>query len=162
MRRLFGITIIMAMIWLYGCSHVILKDILKEVDTEITFVELQREPQAYREKLVLLGGVIVKAVNKKDGTLIEVYQTEMDRRGRPIKVDVSRGRFLAHYNGFLDSEIYRKYRKVTIVGIVKGEKIMRLGEIEYHYPYLLIKDIYLWIEQLLPIYEPYPWSPWDY
>lgn len=162
MWRFFGISIIVTMICLYGCSHIMGNDILKEVDTQITFVELRQEPQAYRGKRVLLGGVIVKAVNKKDGTLIEVYQTEMDRRGRPIRVDISRGRFLAHYNGFLDSEVYRKYRKVTIVGIVKGEKIMRLGEIEYHYPYLLIQDIYLWIEQLLPITEPYPLSLWEY
>jgi len=70
-------------------------------------------------------------VNKNNGTLLEVYQTEINRRGKPIKLDISGGRFLAHWKGFLDSEIYQKGRKVTIVGVVKGEEMIRLGEIDY-------------------------------
>lgn len=144
-----------------GCAHVISKDILQEVNTEITFAELRKTPQAYLGKVVLLGGVIVKTVNKKDGTLLEVYQTEIDRRGRPIQLDISGGRFLAHYKGLLESEIYRKGREVTIAGMVQGEQIMRLGEVDYHYPYLIGKDIYLWKEEQPPKYEPYPWGFWD-
>jgi len=151
----------MVLVCLSGCAHVISKDILKEVNTEITFSELRKAPQAYQGKVVLLGGVIVKTVNKKDGTLLEVYQTEINRDGRPIRLDVSGGRFLAHYKGFLDSEIYCRGRQVTIAGIVKGEQIMRLGELNYYYPYLIIKDIYLWKKEQPFKYEPYPWGLWD-
>ncbi len=161
MRILLGI--IASIICLSGCAHVISKDILTEVDARTTFAELRKNPQAYLKKSVLLGGVIVRTLNKEDGTLLEVYQTEMDRRGRPIKVDISGGRFLAFYKGYLDSEIYRKGRKVTIAGFVQGEQIMKLGEVDYHYPYLIIKELHLWQEEQPLRYETYPlgvWYPW--
>ena len=152
--------LVAAVVFVSGCAHVISKDILQKVNTQITFAELQKAPQAHREKVVLLGGVIVKTVNRKDGTLLEVYQTMIDRRGRPIKLDISGGRFLAHYKGFLDCEIYRKGRKVTIAGVVQGEEMIRLGEIDYRCPYLVVKDIHLWEKEQPRKYEPYPWGPW--
>ncbi len=151
---------IAVIIFVSGCAHVIPKDVLQKVNSEVTFAELRKAPQAYREKVVLLGGVIVKTVNKNDGTLLEVYQTEINRRGRPIKLDISGGRFLARWNGFLDSEIYQKGRIVTIVGDVKGEETIRLGEIDYHCPYLVIKHIHLWKKEQPQKYMPYPYYPW--
>ena len=152
--------LLVAVIFVFGCVHVISKDVIEKVNSEITFAALKKDPQAYREKIVLLGGVIVKAVNKKDGTLLEVYQTKIDPRGRPIQLDMSEGRFLALYKGFLDSEIYQKGRKVTIVGVVQGEEMIRIGEIDYHCPSLVIKEMYLWEKEQPLKYEPYPWGPW--
>ena len=149
-----------AVIFVFGCVHVISKDILEKIDSEITFAALKKNPQAYREKTVLLGGVIVKTVNKKDGTLLEVYQTKIDQRGKPIQLDVSEGRFLALFKGFLDGEIYQKGRKVTIVGVVQGEEMIRIGEADYQCPLLVIKDIHLWEKEQPRRYEPYPWGPW--
>ncbi len=159
MRRL--LSIVMALVFLSGCVHAISRDVLKEVDKEIIFSELVKDPNAYKDKVVLLGGVIVKTLNKKEGTLLEVYQTQLDQEGMPIQIDSSEGRFLALYQGLLDSEIYRKGRKVTIAGTVQGEKVLPLGEIEYRYPYLLIKDIHLWEKEEPRPYEPYPWGLWD-
>jgi outer membrane lipoprotein len=153
---------IAVVVFVSGCAHVMSKDILEKVNPEVTFAELHKAPQAYRGKVVLLGGVIVKTVNKNDGTLLEVYQTEINRRGKPIKLDISGGRFLAHWKGFLDSEIYQKGRKVTIVGVVKGEEMIRLGEIDYRCPYLVVKDIHLWEKEQPQKYMPYPYYPWWY
>lgn len=164
MRKI--LLIMMAFVFLAGCVHAISRDVLREVDREITFSELITNPTAHRGKVLLLGGVIVQTVNKEEGTLLEVYQTNLDREGRPIQTDISEGRFLALYQGLLDSEIYRKGRKVTIAGTVQGEEVLPLGEIEYHYPYLFIKEIHLWKEEKRPVYEPYPypwwWDPWWY
>jgi outer membrane lipoprotein len=148
------------LVFLCGCAHVIPKEILRQVTTEIPFTELRKAPHAYQGELVLLGGVIVKTVNRREGTLLEVYQTEINRRGKPIKVDRSGGRFLALYEGFLDSDIYSAGRKVTIVGTVQGEKIVRLGDMDYRYPYLVLKEIHLWEKEQVRRYEPYPWGPW--
>ncbi|MFH1241891.1 MAG: Slp family lipoprotein [Pseudomonadota bacterium] len=152
-----GIIVIGAIIWA-GCAHVISKDVLQQVNRGIDFAELRENPSAYSGEMVLLGGVIVKTRYQQDRTLLEIYQTAMDREDRPIGLDVSEGRFLAEYDGFLDSEIYRKGRRVTIAGMVEGERIMKLGEIDYHYPYLIIREIHLWKEEP-EIYQPYPWYP---
>ena len=149
-----------AFFFLSGCGHVISKDALRGVDMQITYAALRKDAQASRGKSVLLGGVIVETVNKKNGTLLEIYQTGMDRWGKPIHPDSSEGRFLALYKGVLEKEIYRKGRKVTIAGIVQGEQIVRLGEIDYRYPYVLITDMHLWKEETPERYEPYPWGFW--
>ena len=162
MKRSLLVTVV-AVLCLSSCAHVISHDILQEVDTEITFAELQKAPEDYQGKVVLLGGVIVKMVNKKEGSLLEIYQTELDLKGRPINIDVSQGRFFSLYVGLLDSEIYRRGRKVTIVGVVQGKEVVRLGEIDYPCPYLVVKEIHLWEEERPRAYAPYhPWSyPWS-
>jgi outer membrane lipoprotein len=153
----------MALIFVSGCVNAISRGVLQEVDREITFSSLMKAPNAYQGKVALLGGVIVNTINKQEGTLLEVYQTRLDR-GRPVGTDSSEGRFLALYQGYLDSEIYKQGRKVTIAGTVQGEKVQQLGEIEYHYPYLIIKEIHLWQEEPPVRYEPEPWDdtwgPW--
>lgn len=151
--------LVIAAILFSGCAHVISEDVLKEVNAGINFAELLKNPLAYQGEMVLLGGVIVKVIYKQERTLLQIYQTEMDCEERPVNLDVSGGRFLAEYKGFLDREIYRKGREVTVAGKIKGVKVMRLGEIDYHYPYILIKEIHLWKEIQPQIYDPYPWYP---
>lgn len=147
------------LVFLSSCAHAVSRGVLKEVDRTITFSALLKEPSAYQGKVVLLGGIIVNTINKQEGTLLEVYQTRLDREERPTDTDRSEGRFLALYQGFLDSEIYKKGRQVTIAGTVQGEKVQLLGEITYRYPYLIAKEIRLW-EEVKPVqYEPYRWGP---
>jgi outer membrane lipoprotein len=168
MKRFFILVLSLGL--LSGCVNVVSRSVLKEVDRDITFSALLRSPIAYKGKVVLLGGVIVDTINKPEGTLLEVYETGL-YRGEPVHTDTSEGRFLALYKGYLDSEIYKAGRKVTLAGTVEGEKIQQLGEVAYHYPYLIIKEIRLWPEEK-PVhyetypyswgmwYDPYPWGPW--
>jgi outer membrane lipoprotein len=145
---------------LTGCSHVISRETLSKMDPAVTFAELLHTSEAYEHKMVLLGGIIVDAMNKKNGTLLEIYRTEIDGQGKPVNVDTSGGRFLALYNGFLEVEIYRKGRMVTIAGLVKGKRTGKVGEVEYQYPYIVIKEIHLWTEEE-PVKEyPHSWRPW--
>ena len=142
-----------------GCAHVISRATLDEAAEDITFAELRQDPSRFLGRTVVLGGVIVKTVPEKSDTLIEVYQTGTDRWGEPVNLDSSEGRFLAFYEGFLDSEIWSKGRKVTIAGKVEGEKTKKLGDLDYRYPYIKIKEIHLW-RKPMPAYDRYPWYPW--
>ena len=146
--------------FLIGCAHVVSKETLSQVDKTITFGDLKKRPSAFKGEMVLFGGVIVGSIIKEEGTLLEIYQTKLDPQGEPVDLDRSQGRFLAFYKGFLDSEIYRKGRRVTVAGIVEGERTGKLGEIDYPYPYLMVKEIYLWKDEEPYRYEPYPWGPW--
>jgi outer membrane lipoprotein len=165
---------LLTVIFLAGCAHIISRETLKEVDRGITFEQLVKDPMKYNGKTVLLGGVIVKTENRKDGTLLELYQTDLDGYGQPVNPDDSEGRFLAMDKRFLDGEIYREGRRVTLAGVVSGIQVVKLGEIDYSCPYIDIKEIYLWKEQRIeygPRYrgyrDPYwmwgyPWHPWYY
>lgn len=149
-----------------GCAPVISKDIRDQVARDLSFKEVLQDPEAYKGKMVLWGGVIIKAENQKEGTLIEVLQKPTDREGRPKDVDLSDGRFLALYDGFLDAAIYAREREVTIAGEIKEKRVLPLGDIQYSYPLILVRQLHLWPaerkEQLYPYpyprpYGPYPW-----
>lgn len=148
---------------LTGCAESISDKFIKQVDKNITFEELNKNPDQYVGNSIMLGGVIVATENKNKGTLLEIYETKLDSSGEPENVDNSKGRFLAMDKNFLDSQIYRSGRKVTIVGVVKGVEVRKIGEVDYRYPYLDIKDIYLWKNVRVYVYPRYYWNhygPW--
>ena len=138
---------------LSGCAHVISKGLREKVAPGITFKEVKEDPDAYQGKIVLWGGVIVKSENLKEGTLLEIRQVSLNRWGVLRDRDISEGRFLALYPHFLDSAIYGEGREVTVAGKIQGKEVRLLGEIEYTYPLLLVKEIHLW-ELVRPVREP--------
>jgi outer membrane lipoprotein len=153
------IIIMMGIFLFFGCAHVISKDTLGKVDLGVTFTELRENLLRYQGGVFLLGGVIVETHIVKEGTLLEIYQTQVDRQGRPKNLDRSEGRFMAYYTGFLDSEIWSKGREVTLAGTLEGEKTQKLGEIDYQYPYLRVSEIHLWKKPYYQV-DPYPLRPW--
>jgi len=96
--------IVIAAILFSGCAHVISEDVLKEVNTDTDFAELRKNPMAYQGEMVLFGGVIVKVMYKQDRTLLEIYQTGMDREDRPVNLDVSGGGFWRDMTDFLTEQ----------------------------------------------------------
>lgn len=130
-------------ILLPGCAHVVSKESRDRVDMGIAPIDVLKDPDAYKGKLVILGGIIASSINTEEGTYIEMVQKPLDYRGRPEDTDISHGRFLILYEGYLDIAIYSRGREVTVAGEVIGKRIRPLGEIRY--PYLLIKsrEIYL-------------------
>ena len=151
------------MSFLTSCAHVISEELRAQVDEQITFRELSQNPTSYRGKIVLLGGEIIGVKNTKNGTLIEILQKPTNSEGRPKDVDFSEGRFLAHYDGYMDSAIYAKGRELTVAGMVKGEKVLPMDEIEYSYPVIAIKEVHLWPPRTKEKYyysHPYHHYPW--
>ncbi len=135
------------------------REIMDRVDTTLTFQDIQKNPDAYRGKTVLWGGVIVETNNKQQETLIKVRQTELDYQKRPIHLDRSLGRFLIRQPGFLDPAIYSAGREITVAGEVAGKEVQPLGNSQYAYPTVAAKELYLW--ERTPVYQPiYP--PWYY
>lgn len=124
-------TALILLLFASGCAPIISKELRKQVVREITFKQIIRDPEAYRGRVVLWGGVIIGARNLKEGTLIEILQKPVDTSGRPKDVDDSDGRFLALYDGYLDVAIYSRGREVTVAGEIKGKRALPLGEIEY-------------------------------
>ncbi len=127
-----------------GCGPPFPKQALEKVDKSLSFRELQKDPERYRGRWVMLAGMIVDVKNLKEGTLIEVLQKPMDSRGRPLQGDVTEGRFIVSSEKFLDAAVYQKGRELTVVGEVAGSTVKLLSEIEYKYPVLAAKDLYLW------------------
>jgi outer membrane lipoprotein len=156
---------ILFLLWLpFGCAHVISKDIRAQTNPMITFKRVSQDPNAYRGRTVVWGGEIIETQNQKDGsTLIEVFQRPLDGRDAPELTDPSGGRFLIRFDTYLDPYDYSRGRKITVGGEILGEEVRPLGNMDYHYPLVLSKQVYLWDESYYYPYAysyPYYYDPW--
>lgn len=145
-------------ITLTACAAMPPHDLLTEMTEPVTVAEARERPEAVTGKQVLWGGKIARTVNTETGTRIEVVQFPLDRQARPLDVDQSDGRFIAHVDGFLDAMIYGEGRELTVVGRIQGVETHPLGETEYRYPVLSVETYHLW-EKRAPEIRVYPDYP---
>lgn len=120
---------------------------MQQVDKSLTYAALAADPDAHRGRTVLLGGAIVKTTPKTGETEIEVIQKDLTSGGEPLITDTSAGRFLVVVDRFLDPDIYKPDRRLTVAGEVQGSQVRQLGETDYRYPVLLARDLHLWAVQ---------------
>jgi len=152
---------------LSGCATpMIPKGIMSEVTPNLNFKEIRKNTGNYLGKTVLWGGEILKVENSKELSIIQVLQEPTDSDGKPGNREGSQGRFLAEVKEYLDPEVYKKGRQITIVGNIEGQKEQALDEggMEYSFPLVAVEHLYLWpkpeyINQT-PVYygAPYWWG----
>lgn len=136
--------LVTAVVFLAACAPVISHELLKKVDPELSFQMLIRDPDRYRGKQILVGGQILGITVGEGETWAEVLQQPLDWRQKPEDTDVSYGRFLTRFEGFLDPAIYAAGKKITVLGEVHGKKVQPLKQMEYTYPVLLPREHHLW------------------
>jgi outer membrane lipoprotein len=151
---------------LTGCVHAISDETLRLVDRSVSFALLKENPDKYIGSQVLLGGTIASVKNTKQGSELEIVQFRLDSDNKPEESYNSGGRFLAQSANFLDPVIYKSGRPVTVAGEVKGHKTTPLDQIEYTYPIISIRELYLWKEPEsygypYPYPYYYPYYPYD-
>ena len=162
MAKNLSILVFLSLMIFSACAPIIPQELKRSIREKITIHEVVKNPDAYKGKMVLWGGEVLRTVNKKEGTMIEILQLPLDRSDRPKDVDASEGRFLVLHPDYLDGAIYRQGREITVVGEVQGVKILPLGEIEYIYPFLKAKKIHLWElrPETIKVYHKYPLYPY--
>jgi outer membrane lipoprotein len=163
MKRAFTVIVLfLGLTVISGCASVISRGVLQQVDPNVTFASVFKNPDAYRGKVVVWGGVIISASNLKEGTLIEVLEKPLGFQKRPSGGDETGGRFLALYDGYLDTAVFAKGREVTVAGVIQGGRTKRLDEIDYRYPLIAIKEIHLWKNDdgAPPPFYPYAYGYW--
>ncbi len=155
--------IIVLIIFLFSCYAPVFKsEKIESAITDISFEELRQNQEQYREKIFLIGGMVVNIKNTDKGSIIEALFTPVDSKGYIIDEENLNRRFLATTESFLDPIIYKSGRFITILAFFEGTEKGRIGDIEYTYPVFRIKDIHLWRkEKIYPV--PYWWyDPWYY
>lgn len=140
MRKLL---VVMGLLFLVSCAPVLSDRSISEADRSITFQELQKNPDIYKGKVVILGGKIISTTVKEKETWLEILQEPLDRQFKPEMKDISSGRFLAVFQGFLDPAIYAPGRRVTVAGEVRGKQVLPIREVNYVYPVLAAREHYL-------------------
>jgi outer membrane lipoprotein len=135
----------------------------------VAFKEILKNTDNYAGKTVLWGGEIIRLTNDKDMTTIEVLQAPTDSDGKPESVENSQGRFLAEVKEYLDAEVYKKGRQISVVGKVQGkrEQPLETGKADYSYPLIAVDHLYLWPKPEMynsspAYYYGYPYGWWDW
>jgi outer membrane lipoprotein len=127
-----------------GCAPVISQNVLRKVDKDLSFQIIQRNPDDFRGRTVLLGGKIIETIPLPGRTRIIVLQHTLGYRDRPLVDEQSSGRFIVEAQDFLDPFVFGAGRQVTVAGILAGKETKPLGAIEYVYPIVASRELYLW------------------
>ena len=161
---LFGLLFLL----LSGCAYPISKELRQEAKESPTFAMILQNPTAYTGSIVIWGGSIIQTLNAKEGTEILVLETPLDYEERPEARGYSQGRFIAKTPKYLDPEIYKPGRRVTVAGEIIGKEVKPLGKTEYTYPVVRVKEIHVWRIYRVSAYPyPYPyygygWGRWEF
>ncbi len=165
MKRTLFFVVAPLVLLLGGCAHVLSRDALLEVDPTLSYAQVKANPEAYRGKTLVLGGLLIGTRPDRQGTTLEVLHYTLDRWGEPLAADEAGGRFLARSDRFLDPELYRPGLFVTLAGTAEGVENRPLQDYDYVYPVFRITEIHLW-KRPPPVYpygyyDPfYPWWPY--
>jgi outer membrane lipoprotein len=157
---------------LFSCAPVLSREYIREGSREASFQLLRENPNEYKGRLFILGGIIIQSKFTAAGSLIEAMHVPVDGSGYFQETGRSEGRFLAVLpkdGMMLDSAMYHGWRRVTLAGEFVELRKGMIDEIEYVYPVFRIKQIYLWPEERPyyyygyygPWFYPYPYYYWD-
>lgn len=155
---------LLVFVMISACA-VLSTEVQQEALPELPFEELVRKAASYVGETVLLGGYIIEIENQKDQTRLVAVQAPLNIKQAPKTKDLSQGRLILIYKGFLDPEVYAKGRKITVGGVILGSSQTEESPEPYPYLRLEVKEIHLWpVEKpkRLDPYWDYPWYPFPY
>ena len=135
-------TILFISLLLSACAGT--PDYAKYGASAVTPQRVSMQPQLATGKPVLWGGVIMKTVNLKDRTQLEVLAYPLDGNERPQIDQAPLGRFIAEQPGYLEPASFASQRQVTVVGVVTGTLPGRVGDSDYNYPVVTVRRHTLW------------------
>lgn len=141
--------ILFSLIVLAGCTrhHVIPEHLENQVSTNLSFNQIQKAPETFRGKMVVVGGKILAVDQLNHITRLEVLQLPLSENHLPLNSPhTGHGRFIALCSGSepLDPEIVRPDTIVTIVGEVINNTTVTSGLKEKKIPVFDIKDLTIW------------------
>ncbi|MBB1125699.1 Slp family lipoprotein [Thiospirillum jenense] len=147
----------------------------------IELTAVQQHPTAFIGQAVRWGGQILRIINHRQQSEIELLAYPLDQSGYPQLNRAGLGRFIAKVTGFIDPNVYAAERLLTVVGAVDATQTGNIGEYNYRYPVIKVATHHLWpaIEPIIlatpnphdhyyyrysPWYDPYPFGfgvePW--
>jgi outer membrane lipoprotein len=131
-----GITLL-----IQGCTYAISPELAKKADLTVSFEQLLADPDLYKGKILILGGVVEQVTQKPQGALIRVAQKPLDYWGKPVRTNRSGGWFLLFHRNVIDGLAYSPGRLITVAAEVAGTKLAALGNQEFSDPVLVVKEV---------------------
>jgi len=161
-KRIFLISAVFLV--LAACSPVLTREVMKQGMRDVSFNQLRQDPNVFKGKLFILGGIIAETRFSEKGSQIEALSVPVDSLGYLRGSDQTQGRFLAVYpksKGLLDPIVFKRGREITLAGDFVEARKGKIDEMEYVYPVFEIREIYLWDEHRDYYYSNYYYPYYD-
>ena len=167
MKPLAEIIMCICCLTVMSCA-VIPSDATRDKLPEMPFPVLIAEAGQHIDSTVILGGYVVDVQIEKDRSRIVAVQSPLGLGQEPKSKDLSQGRLIILYDGFIDPEVYAKDRKITVAGKLLGSSSTETAQMPFPYVRIQMAHIHLWpVEKPVPR-DPYwngwgyppPWHPW--
>ena len=145
------VTLLCLLFFASGCSryHVIPEHLEGQVNQQLSFKQIQENPDGYKGEMVAVGGEVLSVDRKQDRTRIEVLQLPLTDDLIPVdRRTKTQGRFVAVSRGRdpLDPAVLEQGTAISLVGEVLGSEMIQVGQYEKPGPVLGIKDLTIWDE----------------
>ena len=128
---------------LAGCSSKPSTISLAVVD-DVSLIQALADSDAYVGSTVRWGGVVTEVENKADKTWVFLVARALKNNEKPIVDGGSDGRFIASFDGFIDPLVYKPGRPLTVVGSIEGNSVRAIGDYDYRFPVVSVRDSHLW------------------
>ena len=153
-----------------GCAGKPASSISLAVVEDVSLAQVRSADDAYLGTTVRWGGVVTEVENKADKTWVFLVGRALKDNEKPDSDSPSEGRFIASFDGFIDPLVYKAGRPLTVVGSIEGSTVRPIGEYEYQFPIVTVRDSHLWAEPVktqviyapAPIYDYYYYHPYPY
>jgi outer membrane lipoprotein len=139
---------------IWGCA-VMPAEVNNRAMPPVALSVLIKDANRYRGETVILGGYVISVENKAGHTRIVAVQAPLGAGQRPQRKDLSEGRLVLEYAGFIDPEVYTRDRQITVGGKIVSSSA---SDQRASYPYLKlqVQEIHLW-----PVAKPLPDPYWQ-
>lgn len=144
-RRLIpGIICASAGVLFCGCASYPISQSLREEAKPVSSERVVSAPSSYIGTVVIWGGRVLTTVNDTNGATIYVLKLPLDHCERPKADKIYTGRFIIQTSSFVDPELFRGEKLITVAGEITGVKTEPFQKMHYTYPVLAIKELRIW------------------
>lgn len=162
MTRTFKTQVLMLVITLLPACSTAPKNLRSAPELSPLVSDVQMAPEPHQGEVVRWGGSIVSVNHANGETVVQIVSRPLSSNSRPTGIDQTDGRFLAIFEGFLETEIYQEKRLLTVLGRLDGVNIQKIGNLDYAFPVLRVQEHHLWQKESLPVYPYRRGGPWEY
>ena len=130
---------------------------------DVSLTSVRKAFDDYQGTTVRWGGLVTETENKSDHTLVFVVARDLKNNEKPVSDSASDGRFVARFSGFIDPLVYKGGRPLSVVGEVVGSLSRPIGEYDYRFTIVDVRDSHLWAkpDKTRVYYPPPPYWYYD-
>jgi outer membrane lipoprotein len=138
-----AVAVVLVLVGAAGCASMV--DAVGQPEAQrVSPKALHASPELYQGHRVMLGGTIIAATRRSDGTELEVRAHPLGRDGRPELGALTTGPFVVRSPRVLDATTHASGRSITVVGEVAPPEQWGPGDSSSRYPVLTFADLRLW------------------